>query len=336
MMKTAASTQTSDSLLTLILVLCVMTTAITHAQKGGHVEYPPEENVVILEFQQALRVHQWDKALSLCSDRVRASAAVYVSAEAFFNAVVPVQQIVGQKSFGSWTYQTKRGADITDLKPKDFLMLGHFVRLPNKEPDPEVSWTWTAYKLGDRWIIDFDLKPLWEVIDQETARLKKEAEDARRSAAIGNHVITRVKTRLTSVSQKYVVGQPMLFRLELINECDFDLVYDATRTAFYSMLVTDASGQSVPYIRGPVQTAIHYMRIKAGETAVLFDKLDLGKDYDLSKPGRYKVKFNGRELMIGLPLPKRPGQDNEWPTHSTTKLFPSNIVEIHVGTEPAK
>jgi len=322
--------------LTIVLVLCACTGIVALAQKKSTpIEYPPEEHAVMAQFQQALRERQWGKALSLCSDRVRAYMAGYATPEAFFNAVVPVPQIVDMKSFPVWTYQTRGSRDITQPKPEQFVLLGHFVRLPRDKPEPEVSWEWKTYKPENRWIIDFDLKPLWEVIETETKRLTREAEDARRSRAVADHVITRAKTRLTALTKECVVGLPMLFRLELVNECDFDLAYDASRVAVTASLrVTDADGQPAPCTLGPVQTTTHYQRIKAGETAVLFDNLDLGKSYDLHKPGRYKVQFSGQALTVGIPEPKRPGPNYESPIHATSKPLPSNFVEIEFRAAP--
>src|SRR5205814_5580896 len=137
-------------------------------------------------------------------------------------------------------------------------------------------------------------RALADVIESEIARLKQESEDTRRSRAVADHAITRVKTQLTSLNKSYTVGQPMLFRLELVNECDFALVYTAGRVAVDGCLnISDANGRPVIFTGRPVQTAIRYKRIESGNAVVLFDNLDLGRLYDLSKPGRYRVRFSG-------------------------------------------
>src|SRR5204863_7838336 len=121
--------------------------------------------------------------------------------------------------------------NLAQPRTDEFVRLTHFVRIPQQPPSPDVSWVWTISKHDSRWIIDFEPKALSGLIESEIARLKQEREDTRRSRAVADHAITRVKTQLTSLNKSYTVGQPMLFRLELVNECDFALVYTAGRVA---------------------------------------------------------------------------------------------------------
>ena len=191
------------------------------------------------------------------------------------------------------------------------------------------------YKLAGRWIVDFEPKALSDVIESEIARLKQESEDTRRSRVVADHAITRVNTQLTGLNKTYAVGQPMLFRLELVNECDSALVYTAGRVVVDGCLnITDANGRPVIFTGHPVQTVIHYKRIERGNTVILFDNLDLGRLYDLSKTGRYKVQFGGEGLSLALPAPKTPEQDSEQPIHTTTRKIASNVVEMNI--EPSE
>ena len=298
-------------------------------QKGQPIESPREEREVMVQFQMALKEQRWDDALAWCSDRVRASAAVYASRQSFFLAVVPVEQIVDAKSFSVSGWQG--AADIARPRSEEFVRLTHFVRILQHPPSPDASWSWTMYKLDSRWIIDFEPKALSDVIERDIARLTQENEEARRSSAVADHVIMRVKTRLIGLNKSYAVGQPKLFRLELVNEGDFALVYTDCRVAVHDTLnITDANGQPVIFTGGPVQIGIHFKRIESGNTVVLFDNLDLGRLYDLSKPGRYKVQFSGDGLGLALPAPKSRERDYEQPMHTTTRKFASNVVEIDI------
>jgi len=304
-------------------------------QKSQPIETPREERQMIAEFQKALQEQRWDGAPALCSDRVRANAADYGSKQIFFRAVVPVEQIVDAKSFPVSGLQLKGATNLAQPRSEEFVRLTHFVRIPQHPPSPEVSWAWTVHKLESRWIIDFEPKALSDVIKSEIARLKQENEDARRSSAVADHAITGVKTRLTGLNKSYAVGQPMLCRLELVNESDLAYVYTAGRVPVDATLnITDANGRPVIFTGHPVQTAIHYKRIERGNTVILFDNLDLGRLYDLSKPGRYKVQFGGEGLSLALPAPKTPEQDSEQPIHTTTRKIASNVVEMNI--EPSE
>jgi len=325
----------SDFIVAIIALAGLMMGTHAWGQKNQSIESPREEREAMARFQKALQDQRWDDALALCSGRVRASAAVYASKQIFFRAVVPVEQIVDAKSFPVSGGQTKGASNLAQPRTDEFVRLTHFVRIPQQPPSPDVSWAWTTYKLDSRWIIDFEPKALSDVIESEIARLKQENEDARRSGAVADHAITRVKTRLTGLNKSYAVGQPVLFRLELVNECDLALVYTAGRVAVDGCLnITDGNGEPVIFTGGPVQTAIRYERIESGNTVALFDNLDLGRLYNLSKPGRYRVQFSGEGLSLALPAPKTPEQDHEQPLHTTTRKFASNVVEIDI--EPSQ
>ena len=158
---------------------------------------------------------------------------------------------------------------------------------------------------------------------------------------------------MTPVSREFVVGRPMLFRLELVNEGKVELFYDRQQVAVNSsMTITDEKGERVSYTFGPEQTAGRYQKIKAGSSAILFDNLDISSQYDLNKAGKYKVRFNGRGLGIVIstapdqnePADNLTGTEMKLPPNRlrATKLppgtligtnlnLPSNIVEIEVG-----
>jgi len=72
---------------------------ISGKDPGGSPGLPPEENVLILQFQQTLKNQQWDKALEFCSDRVRKAAAADQSVEVFLRQTIPIAELVDAKSF---------------------------------------------------------------------------------------------------------------------------------------------------------------------------------------------------------------------------------------------
>src|SRR5436190_7330060 len=92
------------------VVLLAGASAITLQVFGGHPMWPPpkhsaeyrQANQLFLRFQDALAGQQWEDALSLCSDRVRAKASEWPSPQAFFQETVPVDLLLAQ-DFGYWS-----------------------------------------------------------------------------------------------------------------------------------------------------------------------------------------------------------------------------------------
>jgi hypothetical protein len=303
---------------------------------GGHPlkeTYPPEERVVMLQFQEALRASKWDAALQLCSEQVKAEAAKYKSLEIFFQDVVPVTQMVQMQTFHLRGGASKPGGGGLPVKADLYAKLLYAVQTS----EPGVEWTWNTTLVNGRWLIDFGTCPLRDFIAHEIARhewLAKDVRDVCLNSAVADAVITKVTTRIT-VLNTFVVGSPMLLRLELINGCDFDLVYDPVLVRIYGhMIVTTEDGRGVESTVGPVQTGVHYERVKSGETTVLFDNFDLSQHYNLNKPGRYKLQFSGF-IHVGIPRPDRSDNDElpMWEA-SNSKSFPSNVIEIQVKAGP--
>lgn len=304
-----------------------------YAGKGeGRIKPPAEAQALLSRFQQTLRDSQWDKALSLCSDRVRAGACSYPSAEMLFQDVVPVKAVVALDSFPMSSYTII--ADPAGQPESDRLTrIGQFVQISQAEPRPAIDWCWTLFRLDTRWIMDFDPMPLSDVKERETQRLRKAAADL----ALVDHVVTGVTTRLTPLNQTYTVGQPTLLRLELTNGSDLDLVYEHSQVALNDpLIVTDARGERIPYAAGPVQTTLRLGRVHKGGTVVLFDGLDLGRQYGVTQTGRYKVQFSGKGLTVGIAALGGQQSPEDWPSHTSSKSFPSNVVEIEVQPAAAQ
>ena len=80
--------------------------------------------------------------------------------------------------------------------------------------------------------------------------------------------------------------------------------------------------------------------LRTGEVAargqtVLVEKIDLAKQYQLTKPGKYYVQFSGLPLSIGEPMtvPKDAEHEEYQMFVTGNSQFPSNILEIEV-TQP--
>jgi hypothetical protein len=295
----------------------------TGSKGSGH---PQELSVgakaVMDRFRKALRRSAWDKALSCCSPEVRAKAKGYATPEKFFLAVVPIGKLLAEPQYRFWTTR-QRGR----LFPQ-VTFYACFLRLMESKTGPTVSWEWSVQKAGAGWEIDFKAIPVDEWIKQELDRQQRQAEERKAKLAALEPKLVGLRTQLTGISREYVLGKPMVFRLELINDGKWELSYDDQQVAVNgSMIITRTDGTLMPYIAQGCQTSGAYRPIGPGQTVTLFDGLDLAKDYAVKEPGRYKVQFGGYGLSVGDGLPRpQPG----WPVTLSDRWFPSNVVEIEV------
>lgn len=245
-----------------------------------------EAEEVMLKFQQALQESEWEKALSYCSEKVKAKAKEYESAEAFLRDIAPVEEIIPlsrfQVSGGQWK-----------TKPADErVSFFCFVRLTEPGSSPTISWGWTVAKSDDGWLIDFKLLPLEKWIEEETNRLRREAEEARGRL---EELREGIEMRLTALSEEFVIGQPMLFRLQITNVSESPITYDATSSLMVNipMIVKGPDGQAIAYIDTSYQTWARPGEIQPGQTVVLSDNYDAASQYRIVKPGRYSFQFKG-------------------------------------------
>ena len=281
---------------------------------------------VMHQFQQGLKECEWEKVLSHCSESVITKAKEYESTEAFFRDVVPIETIVQTSEFRIFPVKGS---------PNSFYCVfdWHF-RTSDPEMEHRTGWQPHMYKTDTGWLVDFRTKPLKLSIErykQSVLRSRRIAKEYQARQKALEPKLKGIKTRLTPVSKEFVLGQPMLFRLELINGGEAELLYDDQQVDVNdSMIITDENENRIPYIAGPVQTGGYLRPIKPGESVILFDEFDMNKQYDIKKPGMFKVQFSGRGLHIGE---SRSEEDSLWDYDNfigTEKRFPSNVVEIEI------
>lgn len=259
-----------------------------------------EANDVMLQFQQALKSRQWDKALCLCSENVKSKANDYDSAEAFFKDIAPVDEIVAltqfQTSGGTYNNQNQR------------IAYRCFLRAPAKRTIDEVDWIWTIRKNSQEWLIDFDTIPLEKWIEKETLRITNEAVESHKRLEV---MRKGFEIKLTALDKEFIIGQPMLFRVEMHNISKSPIKWMHTSSAMVndSMFIKDPDGNIIPYVDTSYQTEAQDKEIKPGEKVILADQYDVTTQYCITTPGRYTFQFNGFKHY---------------------EINPSNIVEIKV------
>lgn len=287
------------------------------AGKGGPPQLPAEVTTTLDAFRQALRDHAWDRALSCCTAQTQARARDHGAAARYFRDFVPIDELLAELR-----YQYCGGrVELIDGK-QEFVLRNFFLRL--SQPSGEtVDWVWSLKKTNGAWLVDLPDVPVAQWTVQEIARQRRQKEEADAKWRALEPKLKGLRTQLAALRKEYRRGQPMLFRLELVNEGPYELSYDHQQVAVNgSLTITFQDGRSVPYTAGPVQTAGGSRPIQPGATVVLFESLDIASQYDLTRPGKYQLQFNGHGLEIGDAL----GIDNG----AARQLFPSNVVEIAV------
>ncbi len=244
-------------------------------------------DTVPYRFQRALKDSDWDMALSFCSKPVKAKAKEYNSAEAFFKDFMPLERIVELLGFYVRGHSSS-AAKITSL---------HFDEIPLEVSGAEwpVNWKWSLVKDNDRWLVDFKTMPVEVLVKKELLRRELEHEDANIRMAKFEQ---GVEFRLTPLAEEFVVGQPMLFRIQMTNTGDDPILYMATgpRSVMTNdpMIVIGPNGETVDYVDTSYQIMVWSDVILPGETIDLVDSYDVTTQYAIIEPGRYTFQFKDR------------------------------------------
>jgi beta-lactamase regulating signal transducer with metallopeptidase domain len=292
--------------------------------KARTVELDPNAASLLKQYWRALEQSDWKTATTLCSVQVREEAAKYSSPEFFFKAVVPVGEILkrtGRSRIGYWPHHPKHFAYIFD------------VRISHKDLTRDAFWVWRVRKLEGEtnWEIDFPAVPFKNWFSKEKEDINRVAKEREQRLKELTPKLKAVKTFLTSEREEFAIGEPIYFRLRLLNLGDSVLRYGDQQVAVNnSMTITGPDGEKVKYIAETVQTGRWHKIIKPGEMKTLFDRLDIAKQYDMKLPGQYNVQFNGNGLEVSVMKEKATDMDNPASfVHYPGKL-PSNVVTITV------
>lgn len=266
-----------------------------------YIHFSGSADTVLYRFQQAIKQSDWNRALLFCSKSVRDKARQYESKEAFFKDIVPVNQISRLSEFRVRGH--RRRADKT-------IALFFDIPLEVREAEWLNDWKWSLVRDYDRWLVDFKTMPLKILVKKELLLRELEKEDSKIRM---EKFKQGIKYRLIPISNGFVIGQPMLFRIEMINVSGTPILYMGTSPT--SMMVNDPmnitgpNGETIDYVDTNYQIVVWSDMILPKETIILVDNYDVISQYLITKPGRYTFQFRG------------------WPSNS----FASNKVEVEVG-----
>jgi hypothetical protein len=317
------------------LVTLAAASAVTFQVLGGHPMWPPSKhsaeyrkaNMLFLRFQDALAAEQWPQALSLCSDRVRAKAAEWPSPGAFFKDTIPVDLLLAQ-DFGYWS----GGANFYGL----------LVPLTEPESKPFIQWYWAISATNQTWVVDYPPVKLEEYVARKKAGIQERENQSKEVCLRLEPKLKGMKSRLAPVSEQFVVGSPMLFRVELANQGQASVDYLDSGVAYAPLTVFDAKGQALAFTQTPLQVMVRKGQVAPGASVVLADRIDLSAHYAITNPGLYTVRFSGAGLQIGQPVrgwnPRPFGEDENqingvFDFLGLTNHLPSNLIQINVMAE---
>ena len=101
-----------------------------------------------------------------------------------------------------------------------------------------------------------------------------------------------IKYILSPASQEFVIGKPMLFRLEMKNIGEKPIGYWRTEVLMNDpMLVTDPNGRVLPCVDAGGQLFMSPDAILSGEVIVLGEAYDVTSQYRILHPGRYRFQW---------------------------------------------
>jgi hypothetical protein len=205
-----------------------------------------------------------------------------------------------------------------------------------KEP---LQWFWAIGLTNQTWVVDYPPVKLEEYVLKRKAIIEereRKTEELRASLAAA---LKDLRVNLIPVSEEFIIGAPMLFRLELVNAGRTTVNYQNAGIAHFPLLVFDKNG---PLISSQTlaQIAVPPQQLGPGESTFVADQIDLRKHYTITKPGQYVVQFSGEHLQIGHPISGvRPGPFGEQQIErnalgtsffSLTNRLPSSPVKIKV------
>ncbi len=272
------------------IVIVIASTAYVQAagetkRERKPLEAPKDAAALLGEFQKALKEADWQKALSLCTEEVKAKAAGYESLEAFFKDFVPMKEICSKTEF-RLRGQSGRGAFTKYMYPID---------LKNPNALGELEWNLYAAQSGGKCSIDFETKPLkiWikhEILQQKVTNKKLKIDP--------NETKKGFEVKLIPLSQYFVIGKPMLFRVEMKNTSDKTLGYRKTSFMVNDPLIAkDSNGKIMPYADTSYQTTISPEFVEPGETVILGDNYDARSQYNIKESGTYTFQFKETMYM---------------------------------------
>jgi hypothetical protein len=244
---------------------------------------PGQPENILLKFQRAVQKQDWQEVLSLCSENIRKKAQEHEFLEKFFNDYLPIEDLIKMREFPTTGYS---GSSDKILKINLDLELSAY----DPETFESVSWKWSLVRGNDTWLVDFKAIPLDMIVQKELLRrkLRDENYETRRAKFEKG-----IRYNLIPLTENFVVGKPMPFRIEMKNTGDVPILYMTISPLMINdpMHITGPNGEKVKYVDIDSQTFAGEEVVLPGETIVLVENYDAISQYYITTPGRYTFQF---------------------------------------------
>ncbi|MHC4645052.1 MAG: M56 family metallopeptidase, partial [Planctomycetota bacterium] len=244
---------------------------------------PEVPNAVMIGFQKGLRESDWAKALTYCSKKIKTKAAECESIEAFFKDVLPMEQIKSLPEFQIRGTRTRSDKVISYQSD---------VELRSPASKYRLEWNLSLRREDSNWVVGFPTKPLDIWIKHEDLKRRHANEELKFDR---ERIRKGFRVSLIPLNKDYVIGKPMLFRLEMKNVSSETLGPVNTTSVMVNdpMIVKDPNGNKIPYVDTDYQTAAASEFVEPGEKVVLADNYDVRSQYHITTPGKYTFRFRG-------------------------------------------
>lgn len=146
-----------------------------------------------------------------------------------------------------------------------------------------------------------------------------------------------VQSRLSLVTARPQVGQPLRVRLELKNVGSVPIRYDSQQAEVNgSLSVTGPDGKPAPYIATSFQTMGSAKNIQPGDTKTIFSTFNVTEQYLLEKPGKYAIKFVGRggipeSNLLAVEVAAGKLSDMDWVLVAMRDIAPNGWRAVRYG-----
>lgn len=117
----------------------------------------------------------------------------------------------------------------------------------------------------------------------------------------------RASVRVTLRDVDVTLGHPMLVTLDLRNEGARPFLYEAREMGRGSFDILGPDGREVPYIGWEESRPGEEQALDPRRSTHLLLGFDLSTEYLIDRPGRYRLRFSGRELRFWKPEEDGPG-----------------------------
>lgn len=154
-----------------------------------------------------------------------------------------------------------------------------------------------------------------------------------------------VHSRLALLDADPALGSPLRIRLDLVNDSDTPMVYDAQQCDVNGSFEILGPEGKVRFIDGPRSTGGSYSALAPRSTVTLIKESDLTAEYLISKPGRHTIRFRGRIEVLDQHRYDQSWKEAEADSNKAwsfqryeATVGPSDPVTVHVrpGTIPEK